>query len=227
MENFPLTPEFSYTIKPEFSTIITEFDSGVTQRRARWPYPRLRWALLWKTATESERQQLEAFFRERKGAAEPFYYTPSVKHPSPQKAPTLGQTAGGSLGVRTIYAAFSWADDSGETQISSIDSLTVASGYLLTVTVPSFDPGVSRAWVYCGPSSEVLYKQSSPITQSGGTWTEPTDGYSTSGSSPPSENTLQPTFTVRFVEDSVEIVKLSPVHYRMYVELEQVFGATS
>jgi hypothetical protein len=129
----------------------------------------------------------------------------------------------GALGVRTRYAKFSWADASNETTPSvNYATLAVGSGYVLTVTVPAFPTGVTKAWVYVGATSSVFCKQDTAITTSGGTWTEPEGGYNDAGASPQTTNALTETVTVHFAEDSLRVDKNSAYHYTMACVLEEL-----
>lgn len=224
MAEFTLTPEFTFKSQQNFRTLKTPFESGADQVRAIWPKPKRRWTLQWKHATPSEAELLRAFYRDHFGPATSFTYTPPDNIPRPYLGPTLSQTTGGSLGARTVYAGYTWADSSdNETKISYIvPSLSVSTGYLLTVTPPDFPTGVDKAFVYCGNGPTGLYQQATAITTSGATWTEPTGGWSAAGSSEPSSNSLQETVTVRFAEDSLDVIKLNAQVYSMQVVIEEI-----
>lgn len=223
-ETFSLTPEFSYAVAPQFNTLSTRFEDGNVQLRAKISKPRRKWWLGWKTATPAEAEQLHAFFREMAGAAGEFYYVPADPCPAPYGAPTMGQSAGGALGLRTRYAKFTWADasDNETTASTNYGTLAVGSGYLLTVTVPSFPTSVTQAYVYVGATTALFYKQATAISTSAGTWTEPETGYVTDGGTDPSSNALDETVTAHFAEDSIEIVKESAYHYRMACTIEEL-----
>jgi hypothetical protein len=222
-QTFPLTPEFTYAITAQAATLATRFEDGGVQLRAKWPRPRRMWRLSWKAASPTEAEELAAFYREMVGAAGEFYYAPSTKCERPYAAPTLGQVAGGALGARTRYAAFTWADASNETMVSFCEgSLAVGSGYLLTATVPIFPTSVTKAWVYVGATTAVLHKQATAITTSAGTWTEPEAGYAADGAAVPTANALAETVTAHFAEDSLVRNEDSAYHWSMSVVIEEV-----
>jgi hypothetical protein len=223
MATFPLTPEFSYVVVPQFSTLSTRFESGHVQLRAKIAKPRRSWKLQWKIATPDEAEQLNAFYCEMVGAAGTFDYVPSDPIPRPYSAPTMGSSTSGALGSRTRYAKFSWADASNETTPSvGYGTLAIGANNVLTVTVPTFPTNVTKAWVYVGATSAVLCRQATAITTSAGTWTEPDEGYDTGGASPLTTNALTETVSVHFAEDSLEIVQNSAYAYSMACTLEEL-----
>jgi hypothetical protein len=223
METLPVTPELPLDVGYEYHTVKTEFESGGFQTRAIWPRPRRTWRLAWNVATPAEAEVLQAFGRGHSGPASPFYFVPGECVPRPYAGPVLSQTVGGALGARTRYAAFSWADASNETTVSYVvTSLSVASGYLLTATVPRFPAGVTRAWVYVGETSAVLHRQATAVTTEAGTWTEPTAGYDSGGASPPAANTLAETVTVHFVDDTLSFRKESGAHWAASATIVEV-----
>lgn len=224
METFPLTTyEFPCGCMPRYSTLATRFEDGGIQLRAKVAKPLRTWALRWKVATASEAETLHAFYREMVGAAGSFYFVTSDPVPRPVAAPTMGQSLAGALAGRTRYAKFSWADGTNETTPSvNYGTLAVSVNNVLTVTVPAFPTGVTRAWVYVGATSSVLCRQATPITTTAGTWTEPTEGYNDAGASPQTTNALTETVIVHFAEDSLTISKLSAVHYEMACTLEEL-----
>lgn len=224
METLPITPELPLDVEYENYTIRSEFQNGVFQTRAQWPRPRRRWALRWNVATVDEAEVLQAFYRDHRGPASPFYWTPGEKVPRPYAGPVLGQSVGGALGARTRYVAFAWATASTETTQSYVTStLAVSASYLLTATVPLFPKGVDRAWVYVGATSVTLCRQATAITTTGGTWTEPTGGYDSGGAAPQTTNGLVETVTVCFDEDSMRFSKTSGVAWTATARLIEVW----
>jgi len=224
METLPIVPEFPLEVEYENYTIKSEFQNGVFQTRSQWPRSRRRWELVWHIATNEEAEVLQAFYREHKGAANPFYWTPGEKVPRPYAGPVLGQSAGGALGARTRYVGFSWASATAETTPSYVTtSCAVSSGYLLTATVPRFPVGVDRAWVYVGATAITLCKQATEITLTAGTWTEPTGGYDAGGAAPQTVNGLVETVTACFAEDSMKFTKGSGVAWSCRANLIEVW----
>ena len=158
--------------------------------------------------------------------------------PNPSTAPILGSTAGGSLGVRTYYVAYTWANDTGET-ISSVESTQVlADGQLLTFTHPysdSYGPptGAKTVNIYVGTSSGAKSLQASVptawqqetqdiTTNTFGpvTWTEPPSGLVT-GTAPPSSNTTTTIMKYGIYEESSES---SGPHYINTYTNNQFYG---
>lgn len=223
-ETFPLTPQFPWVETAHWNTLRTPFESGAVQLRAKWSKAPRTWKVNEKAITESEAEELRAFIRDHTGGAEPFYITVADPVARPYKAPTLSQTVGGALGQHICYAKFTWSDSSDNETLASVNygTLTVASGYLLTVTVPDFPENVTKAWVYVGPSSGTQYRQTTAITTTGGTWTEPVGGYGTGGSAPPSTNAFTETATVHFAEDDIEVTKIHAGIYSVSLTVEEV-----
>jgi hypothetical protein len=156
------------------------------------------------------------------GSADTFYYVPADKKTPPCNSPSMAQTAGGALGARTRYAAFTWSDASdNETTISAAVAMNVSANYLLRVTIPIFPRNVTKAWVYVGTSSSALHKQATAITTGSGTWTEPVGGYDAGGAAPPTTNGFTETVTARFENDTLRISKLNAVIYAMDCILEE------
>jgi hypothetical protein len=228
MVAFNLTPEFVYDTTQNFQTIQTPFESGATQLRAKWARPKRRWTLRWKNATPAEMEELRAFYRDHKGPAVTFSYTPTEKIPRPTFAPTTGQEEGPTeaLEYRIYYAGYTWSDSSdNETQVSlNTATQIVDASYLLTVTVPAFPNNVDKAWIYVGTSANTKYKQATAVTTSGGTWTEPAGGYDSGGDAQPTSNALSETVTAHFVADSFKGTKVSAYIYTMQIEIEEVLN---
>jgi len=224
-KTLPVTPDFAEDFVDTYSFIVTKFQDGSSQVRPRWHKPRRSWELHWNALSEDEVEQLKSFVRYHYGAKEAFYYSLQEKIPRPYKAPTLGYKAGGALGSRTLYAGYTWADDSNETTISvQTDSISLSDGYILTVRVPSFPAGVTQAKIYVGTSSSALHLQSDTITDSGGLWTEPTSGYATGGDSPPSSNTLSESVLVLADSDNIEAEKISASAWRAKLKVLEKFS---
>ena len=214
-----LVTELPIEVTFEHNTVVSEFQNGVVQTRARWPRARRQWALTWSGATDEEAEILQAFARDHLGAAVPFYLEPVETVPRPFGPPVLGQALSGALGARTRYAALTWGDGSGETTIGyEVGTLAVSASYVLTVTAPKFPAGANRAWVYVGATAEVLCKQTAAITTDGGTWTEPDLGYADDGAAPPTANDLYETVTVRFAGDGLTCAKQQPNNWRIHAQ---------
>jgi hypothetical protein len=104
-------------------------------------------------------------------------------------APSLMQSAGGSLGAATLYAKATYVDRTGETTASSETSLAVSTGHLLTVAAPSSPPASAIGWnVYVGAASGGETRQNAAPLALGSAWTEPPSGL-IAGTAPPAVNT--------------------------------------
>lgn len=75
MAEFPTSPvpKFPLTITQVWSTIITTFDSGAEQRRAKVDFPKFNVEMSFDPLSKSEFQTLWAFYQARKGSYEAFY----------------------------------------------------------------------------------------------------------------------------------------------------------
>lgn len=224
-ETFPLNPQFSYTMQPNFRTLQTPFDSGHIQTRAMWTQPRRHFMLAWVAAFPSEAETAQSFYREHCGPADPFYFTSPDPISRPFAAPALGYTSGGSLGDRTRYASFAWGNSSDQSTTVCVNTgiLALLNGQRLTVTIPEFPAGVDRAYVYVGVTTSLLKKQPTTITVSEGMWTEPSTGYDSGGAAPPAANACEETVLVHFLEDALDIVKISAEYYQMRMTLQELF----
>jgi len=223
-QTFPLNPELVYTEKAKYDTAKTEFESGDIQLRAKAERGRRYWKLVWATAPRSEYDIFRSFHRDHLGSATPFYFNPADACADPYCPPDVSSEAGGTLDEHTVYAAYTWCDSEGaETKPSQAGALIVAVNRLATVTVPYFPPNVAYANVYVGPASGTLYKQSGAIATSGGTWTEPSGGYSESGDPTPTENTLDEDVFVHFLSDEFEQSRVTPNTWAFDCELEELF----
>lgn len=111
-------------------------------------------------------------------------------------APTLGSTAGGTLGATTYYVRTSYnlvnTQFTAESFPSEEVSLAVAADNLLTVSPGTIPAGVESWNVYVGTSSgtETLQQSAIPIVTT--SWTEPTSGLISGSAVPP---TSASTFT--------------------------------
>lgn len=126
----------------------------------------------------------------------------------PTTAPVLTSVAGGSLGSRTYYVKYTWANDTGETIGSTESSLAVSANQLLKVTHPytsTYGPpsGAKLVKIYVSTSSgsyttglqasvPTAWQQEYEIVRTNTfgavDWTEPATGL-VSGSAIPGSNT--------------------------------------
>jgi hypothetical protein len=120
----------------------------------------------------------------------------------PSEAPTLSETAGGSMGARTYYVKYTWLNVNGEETLASPEaSVSVTANNLLTVSLPNGinttwkhgtgpGPGVRTQRIYVGTASEGETAQwdIAQHTQDF-TWTEPTTGLISGAALPSANNT--------------------------------------
>lgn len=74
METFSWVPQYSWQYVPEFRVTVSIFESGKEQRAYRGRSPK-EWGLEFHD-TVAVITQIEAFFEARKGAFDPFLWTP-------------------------------------------------------------------------------------------------------------------------------------------------------
>ena len=73
MEKFTWTAYNVYTVKVGFKTFRTPFESGASQRRAKWTYPKRAFVLRFEMSDwETEAEEILNFFIARRGAFEEF-----------------------------------------------------------------------------------------------------------------------------------------------------------
>lgn len=191
----------------------TEFQTGDKQV---WPQdhliPRV-WMWQWSPLNEDEIERLTSFIRAHAGAQTPFYWEPVDTDPIPRPymGPALEKKTGGSVGSRTLYAAYTWSDGSNETTPSAVvTSISLASTETIKATTKPFPEGVTEAIVYVGTSSTYanLHKQTPVISVVADGWAEPATGYDSGGAAPPTTNTLTETPLVYAIEDSLSTDRL-------------------
>jgi uncharacterized protein (TIGR02217 family) len=71
---FTWIPQYSHARTPTFDTIVTEFENSTTQRRARRDIGQYVFDLNFPTLTQTEMEEILAFYEARQGRAEAFYY---------------------------------------------------------------------------------------------------------------------------------------------------------
>lgn len=216
--------EYPFKTVWNYSTIQTNFESGHVQTRARWRQPRRHFQVSNAVMTVTEMEGIVGFYRDMRGPADSFSIVLPGYVVSPYIAATLGEVTGSDKGARTRYAKYTWANSDGdETLASQVAVKAVTALYKLTVTVPEFPAGVTRAYVYEGTTSAVLHKQTTPVTTSGGMWTEPAAGFTLSDTDIPTANALTETVTVHFLEDSLSVAQVSAIQYAVSFVLEELF----
>ncbi len=104
-------------------------------------------------------------------------------------APTLSQTAGGTLGARTEYYKICWKTAYG-TSISSAEvSIAVSANNVAVVTPPAAPAGATGWSVFGSTASGAEKEQNSSALTLGAAWTEPTTGLTTTGVVPTTVDT--------------------------------------
>lgn len=73
--DFTYTPDFAVEEQIEHKTIISEFESGVEQRRQKWSAPLRTFKLIFKNRTSTEYNDVKIFFNNKKGALTSFTWT--------------------------------------------------------------------------------------------------------------------------------------------------------
>jgi len=69
---FTWVPDFVVEETAEFKTLVSKFENGAEQRRAKWSSPRRQWTLKFNNRTLAESQAIQSFFSDRKGTLESF-----------------------------------------------------------------------------------------------------------------------------------------------------------
>jgi len=179
MATFPTLPSgaaftaFPVTAAHEFNAIQAGRDTGKVSARAKWSRPRREWILVGRNLTEGDIHKVMGWIRDDiAGGATAFDFTNlNSSLWDPGKAPTLSQAAGGALGGRTYYVAYTWTDGTNQTNDSTEASYTVGANNYLTVVVPTFPTNATSARLFIGTSTGVLYRSGS-VNTSNTTWTE-------------------------------------------------------
>lgn len=219
--NPPETP--SYT---SAKTLVNQVDarqlqSGWQQVRPIGIRPREGIQATWIDASEATREYCESFLMGLEGGIGPLTWTSFNTVPSPTgTAPTLEEVAGGALGARTYYVAFSWYETTGtqETLISAEASLAVQANFFIKVTIPPFPLGVDEARLYLSETSGAL-KLETTITAR--TWTQ---SVALAGvTAPPSTNTLLPARNYMLAPAGLQVTPTAFELYTINLTLEETF----
>lgn len=83
MPEFPSSPAPSYSLElgQQFRTIISTFDSGREQRRAKWSFPKYRVTLRYQANENVDTETIWQFYQARRGAYEAFdFYYPLIQN---------------------------------------------------------------------------------------------------------------------------------------------------
>ena len=77
-DDLVLQPDFAFEDKTTFNTLVTEFENGVEQRRAKWATPIKSWKFVYKNRTASELSTLQTLFENKKGRYSSWTWTNPV-----------------------------------------------------------------------------------------------------------------------------------------------------
>ena len=89
MEYFTWRPDRVITESARFRTLVSPFESGTEQRRAKWSTPLHTFSLTFALRKTRIIEEIWDFYIARKGAAEAFYFTTSAKWLKPSHTYTV------------------------------------------------------------------------------------------------------------------------------------------
>ncbi len=72
MSSFNYQPDFVFEEALEYKTLVSEFESGIEQRRRKWSGPLRRWTLRFRNRVRADMEEVRDFFKNRYGAFEAF-----------------------------------------------------------------------------------------------------------------------------------------------------------
>ena len=75
MSDLSLTPDYVYDENVSYQTIVSQFESGYEQRRAKWSTPLRKFHLEYKNRSTSDMQTILSLFAEKLGKATAFNWT--------------------------------------------------------------------------------------------------------------------------------------------------------
>lgn len=73
--DFTYTPDYVFVETPTFNTLISKFESGVEQRRAKRSAVQRKWTLQFTNKGKTEADAVNTFFQGKKGALTAFTWT--------------------------------------------------------------------------------------------------------------------------------------------------------
>lgn len=73
--DFTLTPDFTFDESPQFSTLISQFENGYEQRRAKWSAPLRKFHLVYQNRSRTDMELVKAFFIAKMGKYDSFTWT--------------------------------------------------------------------------------------------------------------------------------------------------------
>jgi len=68
MSDFAYAPDFAVEEQIEYKTLVSEFESGVEQRRQKWSAPLRTFKLVYRNRTAAEYSDVKTFFTAKLGA---------------------------------------------------------------------------------------------------------------------------------------------------------------
>ncbi len=75
MSDLSSAPDYVYDEEIQFKTLISQFENGYEQRRAKWANPLRKFTLVYNNRTSSELSTLRTLFTTKLGAATSFTWT--------------------------------------------------------------------------------------------------------------------------------------------------------
>ena len=75
MSDFTIAPDYIFEEQSRFQTLISQFENGAEQRRAKWSSGQKIWSLNFKNKTQDEFETVIAFFESKQGAYGSFTWT--------------------------------------------------------------------------------------------------------------------------------------------------------
>jgi phage-related protein len=75
MSDFTVLPDFVFEETVEYKTLVSEFESGIEQRRRKWENPLRKWRLRFTSRIKADMELVRDFFKVRYGAFGVFTWT--------------------------------------------------------------------------------------------------------------------------------------------------------
>lgn len=78
MADFTLAPDYTFTKETNYKTLVSQFESGVEQRRSKWTAPVRTWKLQYKNRDATDLGTIQTLFDAKLGAYQSFTWTNPV-----------------------------------------------------------------------------------------------------------------------------------------------------
>jgi phage-related protein len=78
MADFVLKPHYVFTKTSEYKTLVSNFENGVEQRRAKWATPLKTWKLQWRNIEATDVSTIQTLFDAKLGSYSSFTWTNPV-----------------------------------------------------------------------------------------------------------------------------------------------------